>query len=233
MAEVIQYNGWQIRLIRSRRKTLSLEIDAEGLKARAPMRMRESTIIEFIRHKENWIARHLGKVKPKPSKIALENGALLPFKNLLYCLEIQANSRAKVSIKNNRIILPLVNSQLQNPDSARTKLVSWYKRQALQTLNQRVDEHINQINIHKRGSVKVREYTRRWGSCSHKGDLSFNWRIILAPDEVIDYVVIHELAHLIEFNHSKKFWRIVERQMPDWKRQQSWLSDHGSELYIV
>ena len=233
MADIIQYNDWQVRLIRSTRKTLSLEIDAEGLKARAPMRMRERSILEFIRHKENWIVRHLGKVKPRPKKISLENGVLLPFKNQLFSLEIQANRRAKVRIKNNQMLLPLVSSQLHNPDAARAKLVSWYKQQAQQTLHQKVNQHKGAINVRKRGSVKVREYTRRWGSCSHSGDLSFNWRIILAPERVIDYVVIHELAHLIEFNHSKKFWSIVERQMPDWKLQQNWLSDHGAELYII
>ena len=79
--------------------------------------------------------------------------------------------------------------------------------------------------------IKVRDYKRRWGSCDQRGDLSFNWRIIMAPERVMDYVVVHELAHLQEFNHSRRFWNIVEQEMSDWREQQRWLSDNGSLLY--
>ena len=80
-------------------------------------------------------------------------------------------------------------------------------------------------------TIKVREYKRRWGSCDAKANLSFNWRIMMAPEAVIDYVVVHEMAHIIEFNHSKQFWAIVSEIMPQWQDQKEWLNVNGASLY--
>jgi len=80
------------------------------------------------------------------------------------------------------------------------------------------------------GSVRVRDYRSQWGSCSPRGTLSFNWRLVLAPFEVLDYVVVHELCHLRVPNHSRKFWRLVETRRPNWRDQRDWLRVHGDEL---
>jgi predicted metal-dependent hydrolase len=78
--------------------------------------------------------------------------------------------------------------------------------------------------------VQIRDQRSRWGSCSTRGTLSFNWRLVLAPFEVLDYVVVHELCHLREANHSRRFWKLVEARRPDWRAQRDWLWDHGPEL---
>lgn len=83
------------------------------------------------------------------------------------------------------------------------------------------------------GRISIREQKTRWGSCSSKGNLNFNWRLIFAPEAVLDYIVIHELAHRREMNHSQAFYRIVASVMPDYKEQQKWLRDHGQELWRV
>ena len=80
------------------------------------------------------------------------------------------------------------------------------------------------------GRITIRNQKTRWGSCSSKGNLNFNCLLMLAPDEVVDYVVIHELCHLIEMNHSKAFWKQVEQMMPDYKKHRKWLKDHGNEI---
>lgn len=80
------------------------------------------------------------------------------------------------------------------------------------------------------GRITIRNQKTRWGSCSGKGNLNFNCLLMLAPEKVIDYVVVHELCHLIEMNHSKAFWEQVERVMPDYKVQKQWLKDHGNEI---
>ena len=80
------------------------------------------------------------------------------------------------------------------------------------------------------GRITIRNQKTRWGSCSAKKNLNFNCLLMLAPDEVVDYVVVHELCHLIEMNHSKKFWAQVEPVMPDYKKQKQWLKDHGNEI---
>ena len=83
------------------------------------------------------------------------------------------------------------------------------------------------------GRISIREQKTRWGSCSSKGDLNFNWRLILAPEEVLDYVVVHELAHRREMNHSKAFYAIVESVLPDYRRAQKWLKDNGQSLWYT
>jgi predicted metal-dependent hydrolase len=80
------------------------------------------------------------------------------------------------------------------------------------------------------GRIEVRDQHTRWGSCSPRGTLSFNWRLVLAPLEVLDYVVVHELCHLREANHSPRFWRLVADRRPDWREQRGWLREHGAEL---
>lgn len=232
--EYLQIDQWQVELIRSdRRRSLSIEINHGGLRARAPMRMREKTIVEFIKTKQSWINRHLDKMAPRPEKIRLENGITLPYLNQNFELVLLANRRGKGYFKDQRIVLPMTASQMDNELSAKNKLVRWYRQEAQNLLRDKVAHYLQQFNLTKRGLVKVREYKSRWGSCEHNGNLSFNWRIIMAPESVIDYVVIHELAHLIEFNHSKRFWRIVEQHMPDWKSQQQWLADNGAQLYRI
>ena len=83
------------------------------------------------------------------------------------------------------------------------------------------------------GRISIREQKTRWGSCSSKGNLNFNWRLILAPEEVLDYVVVHELAHRREMNHSKAFYAIVESVLPDYRRAQKWLKDNGQSLWYT
>ncbi len=81
------------------------------------------------------------------------------------------------------------------------------------------------------GRISIREQKTRWGSCSSAGNLNYNWRLIFAPEEVVDYIVIHELAHRIEMNHSPAFYQVVASVMPDYKKQQTWLKEHGTSLY--
>jgi len=80
------------------------------------------------------------------------------------------------------------------------------------------------------GRITIRDQRTRWGSCSSNGNLSFNWRLVLAPFEVLDYVVVHEVCHLREANHSRRFWRLVESRRPAWREQKAWLDEHGPEL---
>jgi predicted metal-dependent hydrolase len=82
-------------------------------------------------------------------------------------------------------------------------------------------------------SIKVKSYKSRWGSCSSKGDVSYNWKIMQAPSSVIDYVVIHELCHLIEHNHSSKFWNMVEKYCPEWRKSKEWLKRNSMQLLAL
>jgi predicted metal-dependent hydrolase len=91
------------------------------------------------------------------------------------------------------------------------------------------DEEARELGV-EFGQIAIRDQRTRWGSCSSAGNLSFNWRLVLAPFEVLDYVVVHELCHLRVANHSRRFWQLVETRRPEWREQRNWLSEHGPEL---
>ena len=102
---------------------------------------------------------------------------------------------------------------------------------ALKVISRKVKYYANLMNV-RYGRIAIRRQKTRWGSCSNKGNLNFNCLLMLMPDEVVDYVVVHELCHLIEMNHSKSFWKLVEEVMPDYKENRKWLRDHGSEIMV-
>jgi len=103
------------------------------------------------------------------------------------------------------------------------------RRAARELVAMLIDEEAPEIGVEP-VRVQIRDQRSRWGSCSTRGTLSFNWRLVLAPFDVLDYVVVHELCHLLEPNHSRRFWKLVEQRRPDWRAQRDWLHEHGPEL---
>lgn len=230
----LSFDAFDVSLIRStRRRNLSLEITRDGVFARAPMRMSRKAIIEFIQKKHNWINKHLGTLPPAPEQLLVTEMDSLLLLGQQIPFDIRADQRGKPLLSDYGLILPVLKSHLPLEVSAKTKLIKWYKSAALAQIQHRVDFYSEEMAVPKEkiNRVKVRDYKRRWGSCDAKGILSFNWRIIMAPPEMLDYVVVHELAHCHEFNHSKRFWSIVEQQIPDWKHRSNWFRTNGGTLY--
>ncbi len=237
----------EISVVRSaRRKSLSIEVGHHGVKARAPISMRHSTVVSFVETKENWIRKHLANIPAPEPELVLESGAFIDLRGAPYRLEVVQGSTKPVQLSPysdqleclGTITVPIKRvsktSVIGSAErSVSRKLTRWFKTQATDRLTQRTAHFASLMSIPNNKSlvISVRDYKRRWGSCDHKGALSFNWRIIQAPDEVLDYVVVHELAHCHEFNHSKLFWAIVAEQMPDWKQRQQWLERNGVRLY--
>jgi len=231
--ETLLVGNTAVLVIRSRRRTLSLEVGHEGVKARAPTRMSRRSITEFVIAKKSWIERHLAGLPPAQPHFEFVDGADVLYRGTSTKIRIVSGVRKPVCYTGEQIIVPVSKSHLPIESSAKTKLVTWIKKQALRELQVKVELFAAQLCVpsSKKLSVKVRDYKRRWGSCDHLGRLSFNWRILLAPEGVLDYVVVHELAHCHEFNHSPRFWQIVAQQMPDYKEKEHWLNTHGGMLY--
>ena len=233
IVEKIVINDFNIVLIRTkRRRVLSIEIDRGVIKARAPMKMRDHTIKKFILEKQNWIQQHLNNIPQAVKKLKMLAGEEVNFCGDVFSINPLNGSKKAIRINKNVIEIPYLQSNLTDQETIRNKLIRWYKKQAESIFRDKAIFYSEQMKIPINDTkIKAREYKRRWGSCNHKRDLSFNWRLLMAPEDVIDYVVIHELAHIVEFNHSKEFWAIVEKQMPDWSQHQSWLADNGQSLY--
>jgi predicted metal-dependent hydrolase len=170
-------------VIRSNRKTISIQITIEGtVLVRCPNRMPAQAVDAFVREKSDWIKKHLDRKAAQPTAA--------PFTDA----QLQAFSQTTKSLLNEKL-----------PRFAQNIGVTYQR-------------------------VTVRRQRTRWGSCSSKGNLNFNCLLALVPTEVFDYVVVHELCHRKEMNHSSGFWAEVEKQLPHYKTQRKWLKDHGSSL---
>ena len=126
-----------------------------------------------------------------------------------------------------RLVLP----EPENDPAVRGVIRAVLSARALERIRERVDHYAPLIGV-RPGRITIREQKTRWGSCSSRGNLNFNWKLIMAPPQVLDYVVIHELCHLHEFNHSPRFWALVQHQMPDYIAWKKWLDNHKEDLYL-
>lgn len=215
------------RLVRSRRKTLSLIVESDGtLTVRAPLRMKEAVIRRFIEAKADWIKQKQARVQEEalPSRQYVDGEAFL---YLGQEIPLRIIPKGKPALVMDRVF-KLTRSARPQAESC---FEAWYKKQARAVLSERV-EYFAKLHGFRVGKIRISSARTRWGSCSSKETLSFTWRLVMAPLEVIDYVVVHELCHLNEMNHSRTFWARVEAILPDYKARRKWLKDNGAKLHL-
>ncbi|OIP23290.1 M48 family peptidase [bacterium CG_4_10_14_0_2_um_filter_33_32] len=220
---LISYN-----IIYSKRKTVALIIETDGtLSIRAPRRLGVEKIKAIVKQKKNWI---LKKVKEKEKRKRFIPKQFTEGEKFLYLgREYELNfvdARLRNVIFQDEFIVPVL-----KPAVLKKMLEKWYIARAKQVIQERVKVYSDKIGVIF-SKLRFSKAKSRWGSCSSKKTLSFNWRLIMAPLEIIDYVVIHELVHILEMNHSKKFWKKMEEFSPGCKRSKKWLKDYGYLLNI-
>ncbi len=215
------------KLVRSRRKTIGLHITNDArLIVRAPYFASEDLIHQLIRRKEAWIKSKLELFKVRQSKIKprkFQPGEEFLFLGQRYPLTPVEDLPRAVVLDGSLMIAEVA---LKN---ARDHLECWYKSQAQEYITQRV-EYYSQLTALRYTSININNATTRWGSCGYQSTLNFTWRLIMAPARVIDYVVVHELMHLKQKNHSQKFWKEVANILPDYKLDDHWLKNCGHLL---
>lgn len=128
-----------------------------------------------------------------------------------------------------RVKIPSTIAADRHHDYCHQQVLGWLKAQARTTLNTEVFQLCSELGLKYR-NIAIKDTRSRWGSCSGKTNLNFNWRLIMAPAEVLQYVVVHETAHLQEMNHSARFWALVQQRCPDFHRHRDWLKKHGAEI---
>lgn len=215
------------KLVRSKRKTLSLIVESDGtLTVRAPMRMKEADIRGFIEVKSDWIKRKQANVR-KDAPVARRYVDGETFLYLGKEVPLRLIPDRKPALVKHRLFKLTKSAQPR----AESVFEAWYKQQARAVLTERVEFFARKYGF-KVGKIRISSARTRWGSCSAKSTLSFTWRLVMAPPEVIDYVVVHELCHLRELNHSPSFWAQVEAILPGYKSTRKWLKHNGGKLHL-
>jgi len=176
----------------------------------------------LLRHRE-WLAERLARHAP----MVLGDGAMVPLRGVAHRIVATGRTRGRVEQvqEAGEPVLLVPGEPLHLP----RRLMDWMKAQALVDLSRQTAVHAGRLGVTVR-SVKLRSQSTRWGSCSSSGNLNYNWRLIAAPSFVLDYVAAHEVAHLIEMNHSPAFWATVRRTLPEMERGRDWLKANGRDL---
>ncbi|MCB1761354.1 MAG: M48 family metallopeptidase [Gammaproteobacteria bacterium] len=229
---MIKRGDFAVEVIRSRRRTLTLMVREGAVCVRVPLRLPHAEIEAVITRKRNWIERKLAehRLAPAPPERSFISGEEIPYLGRNYRLEVALSDVASVRLMQESLRVRAAADSLHR-EAVRAQLTDWYARQAEQHLIRRCRD-IGKLVGRTPKSVTVKHYRARWGSCSVSGDIRFNWEIIMAPPAVVDYLVAHELCHLLEHNHSAAFWRLVEQACPDYRRYRAWLKSHGRMLRL-
>lgn len=224
-------------LVRSpRRRSLSIEIAKASVVVRAPHFVAISDIEKFVREKMDWVQHKLAHQEQQLAKIPIysfTHGAQLPYLGRQVSLVVHKQPRAEVVLYGDQLLVTLsTKSRLADEEQSRRLVCSWYQDQALQLLTDKTDIAANRIGKKHRG-VTVKATRSKWGHCTAQGAIQYNWQIVLAPEAIVDYLVAHEVSHLLHHNHSPAFWAVVAGLCPDYKKRRAWLKANGMQLMAL
>lgn len=225
-AAVWQIGDIQVELRRSaRRRTLGLQVKEGRATAHAPASMSETKIRAFLELKRDWLTRH---VRSQQATSAVQRGVHLgdSWQFLGETLLLQGDSAATKPYR-------LAGALYLPPENWQKHLQVWVSREVLPLYTELVTSYAEQLGARARlGKVRVSATRSRWGSCTASGDIRLHWALSRAPLEVLRYVALHEAAHLLELNHSPRYWAHVKRIMPEHANYRAWLRRNGRELLL-
>lgn len=180
----------------------------------------------FLNRQLDWLAARL-KRAAKP--VTFRAGVRIPVRGVQHRIVATGAIRGRVEAyeEDGQAFLAVPGE----PEHRARRLTDWLKAEAQRDLSRRVAVHARHLEVDVK-SISLRSQTTRWGSCSTSGRLNFNWRLVMAPPFVLDYVAAHEVAHLVEMNHSERFWDTVRQTLPTMERGQVWLRNHGRQLMV-
>lgn len=220
-------------LIQTQRKNMELRVLWDGkLRLFTPRRAALKSADAFVIERAEWIKNtretmlHCASQRAQEHPVA--DGAALLFEGRPTTLSVRQAQRNRIQFEDQTI---WVSATKTDPDSVRAQLQHWFSQQARMRILERLDFFVPQVG-RSPARVAIKAQRTRWGSCSRANNLNFNWKLIMAPPEALDYVVVHELCHLYEFNHSDKFWARVMSHQRDYLVWRAWLKEHGKLLEI-
>lgn len=215
------------QLIRSKRKTIALIVQLDGsLVVRAPLFARDEQIQAFIQEKADWIrARQAEAQAARPAVHTFAEGESFLYLGKAYPLRIVKGAKKALEFKDAFLLAESARPR------ARQLLEAWYKARAREVIPQRVMYFAALLGF-SYTQIRIGSAKTRWGSCSTRGTLSFTWRLVMSPLPVLDYVILHELVHTVQPNHSQAFWARLGQVLPDFKARAKWLKENGQRMQI-
>jgi predicted metal-dependent hydrolase len=215
------------------RKTLAIQIEPpEKILVLSPVGLSEDILKEKVNSKGKWIINKLFDFKDMgyiPFNREFVNGESFMYLGRNYLLQIILDKdilypKVKIVDKNLTIITPNKEQPI-----LKKAIEKWYRRESKKVILKRIEFYKPKFKVVP-SQIKIKEQKKRWGSCTSKGILLFNWRTVMAPSPVIDYIIVHEMSHLTIRNHSSIFWKSVENILPDYKERKKWLKDYGVRM---
>jgi len=230
---------YEYKLKYSKRKSLEIKIKTDGqIYVSAPFYMPFKDIDDMLKQKSEWISDKLHIINKKKDE---EHGEIFNMDNILFggqdiSFHIKEDNVKRINLKfdgmNIEIIIPIGFEGNDRDTLIKESLKKFYKKNTTGYLNSRLDYYEKMVGVKCTG-YRVKDQKTRWGSCSSKANLNFNFRLSMTPRFVFDYVIVHELCHMKEMNHSINFWKLVEKYYPDYKRAKIWLKDNSLRLMFI
>ena len=202
------------RMVRARRRTIGMQVDLDGLTVRAPRWVSLGEIEAALAERSTWILRTLAEWRTRRRDVfprEWKTGAPIYFRGTELSLAVFPARRS--AIRHDLLDLTVLHPAAHDERKVATFVSHWLKDEALRLLAPRVAEFARAVTT-AAPPIKLSNAKSEWGSCNQRGEIRLNWRLVQLPDELADYVVAHEIAHLVELNHSPRFWAVVERLMP-------------------
>lgn len=229
--EYIDNNGIVAQIKRTNRtKSAKITVEEGNVCVIVPRKLEQERIAKLLKGKNRWIKEKIALHRdalPKSNK-QFVSGECFSYLGRNYRLKVIDGNYTPIKLVQGRFIVSLRKS-LQTPDLIQDLMIYWYKHHAEIKFIEKSKRYAKTMGV-EFNSVAIKNFRSRWGSCSADGDITFNWRVIMAPNRIVDYVVVHELCHLIHHDHSTHFWREVERYMPDYLECKDWLKQNGIRL---
>jgi predicted metal-dependent hydrolase len=220
----------QLQISKKSRKTISIKISDKGeIIVSSPLHITNAKIHELLKTKEKWIVSKLDEleiVRRESHKVT--DG--IKYLGKVYPLSIANNEKGKLELIFDNEKFYIRTSEIKE-ELLRQAIISWYISRCREVFQHRIKYYSETLKVYPK-RIAIKDQKTRWGSCSSRGNINLNYRIIMAPLKVIDYLIVHELCHLVHMNHSKEFWNLVGETLPNYEEYRRWLKVNGNNLVI-
>jgi predicted metal-dependent hydrolase len=230
---------FEYEIVKKKNKNISICITPDGVvRVTSPSFVTDSYVHEVVYKRAAWILSNLENIKETTKGVLnrrYSRGDRAVYLGKEYDLkvieEVEVENRIRFNGEEFEVHVDPEGDEEEREKSIREGLAEWYKHEAFRKFKERTRFYSEILKLYP-NNIRVKEQKTLWGSCSSKDNINFNWKLIMAPQAVLDYIVVHELCHLKHRDHSKNYWNLVEQIIPDHKEKRKWLKENGRSLVV-